>query len=170
MLPSVSDSTGLEEVGLWLVAWVLWLGFDACLKRITLLKEGNDPSEVAAGLRIAFVGVAGFEAFVAFFFFLGFFRIFGRDWCGVGGLAVLLVGLEELAAEAGVLVELRTEVVWLITVGSPFLFTVAQSELGMIAGRNDHGQLAKLHHRIAALAPSARSLSVSTEILTHLTD
>jgi len=105
---------------------------------------GSDLSEVAAGLRIAFVGVAGFEASVAFFFFLGFFRVFGRDWCWAGGMAVLLVELEELAAEAGVLVEVRTEVGWLITVGSPFLFTAAHP--GMISGRNDYGRLAKLHH------------------------
>lgn len=144
MLPSASASTGLVMVGLRLVAPVSCFGLEACLKRITLPKEGNDPSEVAAGLRIAFAGVAGFEASVVFFFFLGFFRVFGRDWCRVGGIPVLLVDLEELAAEAGVLVEVRTEVGWLITVGSPFLFTAAHP--GMTSGRNDYGQLAKPHH------------------------
>jgi hypothetical protein len=136
-------------VGLRLVAPVSCFGLEACLKRITLLKEGSDPSEVVAGLRIAFVGVAGFEASLVFLFFLGFFGVFGGGWCCVGGMAVLLLGLEELATEAGIYVEVRMEVGWLITVGSPFLFTVAQSELGMILGRNDYGQLVKLHSRIA---------------------
>lgn len=111
--------------------------------------EGKEPPESVPGLGVALAGVTGFGASAAFFFFLGFLVVFIADWCLVGEMAVLLPGLEKLAAEGGVCLGAGLDGGGQITVGSPFLFTVAQT--GGISGSTDCERLAKLQPRIVPL-------------------
>lgn len=132
------------------MAWGMCSGLAACLERMILPIEGHETPESVPGLGIGLVGVTGFGAFAASFFFLGFLGVFIEDWRWVEGMAVSLLGLDKLAAEAWVCLGMGLEGGGQITVGSPSPFTVAQP--GGISGSFDCEQLAKLQPRIVPLS------------------